>query len=93
MSVRIADIASAYGVQCMMGCMLESAISVAAAVHVAAAKADTITKVDLDGPSLGQFNPVDGGVIFNEAEISITDAPGLGIRHIEGLAPAHELAA
>ena len=86
-AVRIADIASAYGVQCMMGCMLESAISVAAAVHVAAAKADTITKVDLDGPSLGQFNPVDGGVIFNEAEISITDAPGLGIRQIHGLEP------
>ena len=44
-----------------------------------------ITKVDLDGPSLGQFNPVEGGVIFNESEITITDAPGLGIREIRGL--------
>ena len=67
--------------------MLESSISVAAAVHVAVAKADVITKVDLDGPSLSQFNPVDGGVIFNESEISITDAPGLGIREIHGLEP------
>jgi L-alanine-DL-glutamate epimerase-like enolase superfamily enzyme len=58
---------------------------VAAAVHVAAAKANVITKVDLDGPSLGQFNPVEGGVIFNESEITITDAPGLGIREIRGL--------
>ena len=53
----------------MIGCMLESSISVAAAVHLAVAKSDVITKVDLDGPSLCAFNPVDGGVIFNESEI------------------------
>jgi len=67
--------------------MLETSISVAAAVHVAVAKADVITKVDLDGPSLCQYDPVDGGVNFNESEISITDAPGLGIRQIRGLEP------
>src|SRR5918994_4347575 len=86
-ALHIADIAAMYNVECMIGCMLESSISVAAAVHVAVAKADVITKVDLDGPSLCVFNPVDGGVIFNEAEISITDAPGLGIREIRGLEP------
>ena len=84
-AIRIADIASLYGVQCMIGCMIESAISVAAAVHLAVAKSDVITKVDLDGPSLGQFNPVEGGVIFDESEITVTDAPGLGIREIRGL--------
>ena len=86
-AVRVADIAALYGVQCMIGCMLESAISVAAAVHLAVAKADAITKVDLDGPSLSQFNPVHGGVMFNESEITITDAPGLGIVRIDGLEP------
>ncbi|MFT4198186.1 MAG: dipeptide epimerase [Pseudoxanthomonas sp.] len=84
-AVRIADIAALYGVECMIGCMIESSISVAAAVHVAVAKAGTITKIDLDGPSLGQFDPVEGGVSFNESEISISDAPGLGIRRIGGL--------
>jgi L-Ala-D/L-Glu epimerase len=84
-AIRIADIAAMYQVDCMIGCMLESSISVAAAVHVAVAKANAITKIDLDGPSLCAFNPVDGGVIFNESEISITDAPGLGIREIRGL--------
>ena len=84
-AIRIADIASLYGVECMIGCMIESSISVAAAVHLAVAKADVITKVDLDGPSLCQFDPVDGGVVFNESEISVTDAPGLGIRAIRGL--------
>ena len=86
-AVRIADIAALYGVQCMIGCMIETSISVAAAAHLAVAKSDVITKVDLDGPSLAQFDPVDGGVTFNESEISISDAPGLGIREIRGLEP------
>jgi L-Ala-D/L-Glu epimerase len=84
-AIKIADIAGLHGIECMIGCMLESSISVAAAVHVAVAKADVITKVDLDGPSLCAYDPVDGGVTFNESEISITDAPGLGIREIRGL--------
>jgi len=92
-AIRIADIAALHGVECMIGCMLEGSISVAAAVHVAVAKADVITKVDLDGPSLCAFNPVDGGVIFNESEISVTDAPGLGIREIRGLEPIAAIAA
>ncbi|HSM10220.1 MAG TPA: dipeptide epimerase [Lysobacter sp.] len=86
-AIRIADIASLHGVECMIGCMLESSISVAAAVHVAVAKSDVITRIDLDGPSLCQFDPVDGGVIFNESEIAVPDAPGLGIRAIRGLEP------
>ncbi|MCL7715503.1 dipeptide epimerase [Stenotrophomonas mori] len=84
-AIKVADIASLHDVPCMIGCMLESSISVAAAVHVAVAKSGAITKVDLDGPSLIQFNPVRGGVIFNESEISITDAPGLGITEVHGL--------
>ncbi|MBJ7515394.1 MAG: dipeptide epimerase [Stenotrophomonas sp.] len=84
-AIRIADIAAIHGVPCMIGCMIETSISVAAAVHLAVAKSDVITKVDLDGPSLGQFDPVSGGVTFNESEISISDAPGLGITEVRGL--------
>jgi L-alanine-DL-glutamate epimerase-like enolase superfamily enzyme len=84
-AVKIADIAGVYGVECMIGCMLESSIGVAAAAHIAAAKSKVITKVDLDTPSLGKFDPVTGGVKFNDAEISITDAPGLGIEKVENL--------
>lgn len=86
-AIRIADIAALYGVECMIGCMIETSISVAAAVHVAIAKSDVITKVDLDGPSLCAFDPVDGGVTFNESEISVSEAPGLGIRAIRGYRP------
>jgi L-alanine-DL-glutamate epimerase-like enolase superfamily enzyme len=84
-AIRIADICASYGVECMIGCMVESSISVAAAVHLGVAKSDVITKADLDGPSLSVYDPVTGGVTFNESEISISDAPGLGIREIRGL--------
>ena len=84
-AIKMADIAAMYGVECMMGCMLESSISVAAAVHVAIARADVITKIDLDGPSLCVFDPVDGGVAFRDAQITVADVPGLGIRSIQGL--------
>ena len=86
-AIRIADISALYGVECMIGCMIETSISVAAAVHLAVAKSDVITKVDLDGPSLCAYDPVDGGVTFSESEITIGDAPGLGIRAIRGYQP------
>lgn len=84
-AIKIADICSFYDMECMIGCMLESSISVAAAVHVAVAKSDVITKIDLDGPSLCAFDPVHSSVTFNDADITIDDVPGLGITHIEGL--------
>jgi len=84
-AIRIADLAAVHGIECMMGCMVESSISVAAAAHVAVAKSNVISKVDLDGPSLCEYNPVDGGVIFKESEIAISDAPGLGVREIRGI--------
>ncbi len=84
-AIRIADICAMYEVECMIGCMLEASVSVAAAVHVAIAKANVITKIDLDGPSLCAFDPVAGGVRFNDSEITVSDAPGLGISEIRGL--------
>ncbi|RDI98517.1 dipeptide epimerase [Dyella solisilvae] len=81
-ALRIADLAAAHGVGCMIGCMLEGAVGVTAAAHVAAARPEVITKIDLDGPALCRYNPVDGGAIFREAEIDLTDGPGLGIRDI-----------
>jgi len=84
-AIKIADIAGIYGVSCMIGCMLESSIGVAAAAHVAVAKSSVITKVDLDTPALGKYDPVTSGVLFNNSEIKITDLPGLGISKIENL--------
>ncbi len=86
-AISTADIAGLHGIDCMIGCMIETSISVAAAAHLAVARSDIITKIDLDGPSLCAWNPVDGGVEFNDAMITIPDLPGLGIRGIRGLEP------
>ena len=55
------------------------------AAHIAAAKSSVITKIDLDTPSLGEYDPVVSGVKFDNAEIMITDAPGLGITEVGNL--------
>ena len=83
-ALKIVSAAEVYGVECMLGCMLEAKVSVTAAVHLACAKR-AITRIDLDGPALCSADPVTGGAVFNGRHISVTDAPGLGISAIEGL--------
>ena len=84
-ALRIVDVAAQHGVTCMMSCMLEGSISVAAAAHVAVARSAVITRIDLDGPVLAVFNPVDGGVHFDASHIAIGAGPGLGINAIRGV--------
>ncbi len=81
-ALKIASAAEVYGVECMIGCMLEAKISVNAAVHLACAK-NIITKVDLDGPVLCSRDPIQGGAEFQEREITVSDTPGLGIQGID----------
>ena len=76
--------AEVYGVECMIGCMLEAKISVNAAVHLACAK-QIITKIDLDGPVLCSEDPILGGAVFNEREITVSNDPGLDIHGIQGI--------
>jgi L-Ala-D/L-Glu epimerase len=83
-ALKICSAAEIYGVECMIGCMLEAKVSVNAAVHLAAAKS-IITKIDLDGPALCSEDPVVGGATFEEYKITLNDAPGLGIKKINGI--------
>ena len=83
-ALKIASAAEVFGVECMIGCMLEAKVSVNAAVHLACAKS-VITRVDLDGPVLCSEDPVDGGSVFDEQTITVSDAPGLGVRGIHNL--------
>lgn len=83
-ALKIASAAEVYGVECMIGCMLEAKISVNAAVHLACAK-NIITKIDLDGPVLCSEDPILGGAVFHEQEITLPSDPGLGIKGIQGL--------
>ena len=81
-ALKIVSAAEVYGVECMLGCMLEAKISVNAAVELACAK-KIITKIDLDGPVLCSEDPIIGGAVFNEKNITVSDEPGLGIKGIE----------
>ena len=79
-------VAEEYGVECMIGCMLESKIAVSAAAHLAAAKG-IITRADLDGPSLCREDPYEGGPVFEGSRITMNESGGLGITKVPGFAP------
>ncbi len=80
--MKIVSAAEVYGVECMIGCMLEGKISVNAAVQLACAK-KIITKVDLDGPVLCKVDPVIGGAVFDEKTITVSNDVGMGIKGFE----------
>ena len=81
-ALKIVSAAEVYGVECMIGCMLEAKISVNAAVELACAK-KIITRIDLDGPVLCREDPILGGAVFAERDITVSDGPGMGIRGVE----------
>ena len=83
-ALKICTIAEIYGIECMIGCMLETKVSVNAAVHLACGRG-IITKVDLDGPILCSEDPVIGGSVFDEKLIVVSEEPGLGIKKIENI--------
>lgn len=83
-ALKICNMAEIYGVECMLGCMLEGKISVTAAVHLAAAK-HIITRIDLDGPVLCSEDPIEGGAIFNEQKISLSNDSGFGFKKVNGV--------
>ncbi|MBD1380295.1 dipeptide epimerase [Metabacillus arenae] len=75
-ALQIADIAEAAGIECMIGSMMESAVSVTAAIHLAMAHPN-ITKVDMDAP-LWLQEEIEG-IQFKGESIILGDLPGLGI--------------
>lgn len=78
---KICDMAERAGVKCMMGCMLESAISVSGGAHLAAARS-VVGLCDLDGPSLCAENPYEGGPVYREQKIFLPETPGIGITRV-----------
>lgn len=77
-ALKICAIAENYGVECMIGCMLESKIAVSAAAHLAAGKG-IITRADLDGPSLCREDPYIGGPLYEGSRIVMNETCGIGI--------------
>lgn len=80
-ALKICRLAREHGVECMVGCMLESRLSVAAAAHLACGQ-DVVTRVDLDGPSLCALDPYLGGPEFCGPRIAMTGDFGVGVTNV-----------
>ena len=77
-AIHIANIAETYGVECMIGSMMESSVSVAAAAHIAVSHPN-ITKVDLDAPLWIKDEPYEG-IHYIHDQLELNDQPGLGVK-------------
>ena len=75
-AVRMVHAARALGLGCMLGCMVESGLGIAAGAHIAS----LFDHVDLDGNILIAHDPWPG-VRFTDGVQLPSDEPGLGVRH------------
>lgn len=83
-AVKIAAIAETAQIPCMIGSMMESAVSVTAAAHLAASRT-IIGKFDLDSPLFCAVNPANGGLSYSGSTIVLPDSPGLGIGSLKSI--------
>ncbi len=78
---KINSIAEAFGVECMVGSMIETRLGITAAAHFAASKSN-ITRFDFDAPLMLAEDIVAGGIIYTGRMITFPDAFGLGISDV-----------
>lgn len=77
----INHIAKEFGVECMVGTMIESRVAVTAAAHLAASKKN-ITRFDFDAPLMMLTDIVIGGVQYDGRKMTFPPEAGLGIRDV-----------
>jgi len=75
---RIAHVAEARGLKCMIGCMIETRLALSAAAHVVASTKN-IVYIDLDGNTSLADEPLTGGIRLEHGVIYMPEAPGLGV--------------
>lgn len=76
--LRIATIADAANIQCMVGCMSETRIALTAAAHLVFSQRN-IRYADLDSFLLAASDPVVGGMQVTKGVVQLPDVPGLGV--------------
>ena len=80
-AMQIAELANLASIDLMWGCMDESSVGIAAALHAALASPAT-RYLDLDGHLDLARDPVTDGLVLQNGELSVTDSPGLGVEMI-----------
>ncbi|MCD6260518.1 MAG: dipeptide epimerase [Thaumarchaeota archaeon] len=79
-ALRISDLCEEAGVRCMIGCGLETRISITAAASLAYIR-DNIAFIDLDSPLFIDEEPVIGGIAYKDGgRIKLPHEDGLGAR-------------
>lgn len=76
-ALKINAIAEAAGIPCMIGCMSESRLAITANAHLASARRNFLF-FDLDAPFEHATDPVAGGALYNNYQITLPDTPGIG---------------
>ncbi|HLK56899.1 MAG TPA: dipeptide epimerase [Chthonomonadaceae bacterium] len=76
-ALKIAAIAEASGRKCMVGCMLESRLGLAASAHFACAS-ETVCFYDLDSCYDHAEEPIEGGIQYKDGLIQLPETPGIG---------------
>lgn len=76
---RIFKFAAEQGVDCMIGCMIQTRVAISADAHVAAGF-KAIKWVDLDGHTFLKTDPVEGGVTIQKGKIIFPETSGHGAR-------------
>lgn len=77
-ALKIAKIAAVYGVNCMVGSMIETKIGITAAAHFAASQPN-ITYYDFDAPLMLDGDLIQGGITYEKSKIQLGEVLGLGI--------------
>ncbi|APC49731.1 dipeptide epimerase [Virgibacillus halodenitrificans] len=80
-ALKIATLAQAYGVECMVGSMIETRLGITAAAHFAASQPN-VTRYDFDAPLMLTDDLIQGGVTYEGKVIRLGTAAGLGIKKI-----------
>jgi L-Ala-D/L-Glu epimerase len=75
---RIAHVAAAAGLTCMVGCMNDTRLGLTAAAHLVASQ-PAIVYADLDACLFHEIDPIVGGMRIEKGMVSIPEAPGLGV--------------
>lgn len=77
-AVRIAQVADAANIKCMLGCMDETRLGLTAAAHVVASQKNVVF-ADLDANLFLATDPVIGGMELRQGVIRLPHAAGLGL--------------
>ncbi|MBX0356664.1 dipeptide epimerase [Halobacillus sp. Nhm2S1] len=81
-AMKINHLAEAYGVECMVGSMIETKLGITAAAHFAASQ-NNVTRVDFDAPLMLTEDPIEGGIQYEKALLTFPEGSGMGLANVK----------